>query len=179
LLGLRIAALQESADGTSRHFAAAQNLVATGGMADIGQARTNQARFMSTRLGSERGPATCFEGLATQVLRAHWTSRPHCTRYLARIAGQADSGADPRNITRYRGSGLSVHLARGTLRLLSSFTVEVKSPFRRRQRPLRCPNRGFKNCLILRKRSLLRHDDSLIAQKNSLFTNVGNLPLSL
>jgi hypothetical protein len=29
----------------------------------------------------ERGPA--FEGLATQVLRAHWTSRPHCTRYLA------------------------------------------------------------------------------------------------
>jgi hypothetical protein len=33
--------------------------------------------------------------------------------------------------------------------------------------------------LLFRKNSLLPRDDSLISQKNSLFTNVGNLPLSL
>jgi hypothetical protein len=39
----------ESGFGTSRHFVAMRNLVATGGIADIGQARTNRVRFMSTR----------------------------------------------------------------------------------------------------------------------------------
>jgi hypothetical protein len=44
---------------------------------------------------------------------------------------------------------------------------------------LEAQNQDFKSCLIFGKSSLLRHDDSLIAQKNTLFTNLGNLPLSL
>ena len=38
---------------------------------------------------------------------------------------------------------------------------------------------GIGTSLISGKSSLIRNDESLISQKNSLFTNVGNLPLSL
>src|SRR6266403_2619618 len=57
----------------------------------------------------------------------------------------------------------------------SSSTV-IKSP--EPWRPFRSLS-GFRNCLIFLKSSLLRHDDSLIAQKYSLFPDIGNLPLSL
>jgi len=35
------------------------------------------------------------KALATQVLRAHWASRPHCTRYLAGLPARPTRGATP------------------------------------------------------------------------------------
>src|ERR1700730_6781006 len=97
---------------------------------------------------------------------------------LGRLRGQ------PHETSRCRGPGLScISHEAFAFCLLSCFRVEGKSPSEgadgRWGEWSSGSNRDFKSCLILRKRSLLRHDDSLMAQKNSLFTNVGNLPLSL
>jgi hypothetical protein len=53
-----------------------------------------------------------IEGLAMQVLRAHWTSRPHCTRYLQDCRPGRLWGPAPRNITLPRAWPLLASRAR-------------------------------------------------------------------
>jgi hypothetical protein len=57
--------------GTSRHFVAMRNLVATGGIADIGQARTNRVRFIITR------PNPAFANIMARLARVVLASHPH------------------------------------------------------------------------------------------------------
>ena len=47
------------------------------------------------------------------------------------------------------------------------------------EQTLRPEFNGIGTSLISGKSSLIRNDESLISRKNSLFTNVGNSPLSL
>lgn len=53
-----------------------------------------------------------IEGIAKQVLRAHWASRPHCTRYLAGLPARPARGPPPRNITLPRAWPLLASRAR-------------------------------------------------------------------
>jgi hypothetical protein len=87
----------------------------------------------------------------------------------------------PRETSRYRGPGLCLHLARGTgspIRRQAGTEVGHNGCSGTLLADLFRRNRHFQNCLIFCKSSLFRHDESLIARKNSLFKNVGNLPLS-
>ena len=122
-----------------------------------------------------------IEGLVTQVLRAHWASRPHCTRYLAGIAGQAGSGATPTKHHVIAGLA-SPCTSREALRPVSAVRSRSKPrswPGWNAARSSHAPGiGGIGTSLIPSKSSLIRNDESLISRKNSLFTNVGNLPLS-
>jgi hypothetical protein len=65
---------------------------------------------------SERGPATRFEGLATQVPRAHWTSRPHLRATLQDCRRGRLWGPPPPNIKLPRDWPLPVSRARHFVR---------------------------------------------------------------
>jgi len=130
----------------------------------------------------ERGPATCpkalpcksFEPIGRHVRIVRVTlqdCRP------GRLRGQ------PHETSRYRGPGLSLHLARGKL---STIVLETRSKLRTvrmvgmlHEQAFGVGISGSGASLIFCESSLLPDDDSLISQKNSLFTNAGNLSLSL
>jgi hypothetical protein len=100
-----------------------------------------------------------------------------------RIAGQAGSGGHPReSITSPRDWPLLAPHARHFVRYQNSeYEVKSRSPawLERPHESSRAPGiGGIGTSLISGKSSLIRNEESLMSQKNSLFTNVGNLLLS-